>query len=469
MGDSTNDLQTLMRQLPKVDKLLDGAGGVALLARFSRAELLTAFRAELDDLRARAKSGDLTAVPSDAAVCAAAEARMSRREAQGLCRVINATGVVLHTGLGRAVLPPAAQAALADVAKGYSLLEVDRDSGERGEREQFVRALLCELTGAESATVVNNNAAATMIVLAALCRGRECVVSRGQLVEIGGSFRIPEVMSESGAVLREVGATNRTHLKDYAGAIGEATGMLMRVHTSNFKIAGFAKEVPIAELVALGHERGLLVADDLGSGAMVDLEPHGLSGEPLVSSSIAAGADVVMFSGDKLLGGTQGGLIVGTKDAVAKIRRHPIFRAVRPDKLQLAALEATLRLYRDPDGLKQALPVYGMLTATRAELREQAGVLAAEMMAACPRVVAAVADDVSSPGSGSLPTVEIPTAVVRLTAAECPPAELGRRLRAYATPIFTRIKDDAVVIDLRTLQPGEGAELCAALAQVLAE
>jgi L-seryl-tRNA(Ser) seleniumtransferase len=241
----------------------------------------------------------------------------------------------------------------------------------------------------------------------------------------------------------------------------------MRVHTSNFKIAGFAKEVPIGELVALGRKHDLLVADDLGSGAMVDLEPHGVPGEPLVSSSIAAGADVVMFSGDKLLGGTQGGLIVGTADAIAKIRRHPIFRAVRPDKLQLAALEATLRLYRDPAGLKEALPVFGILIATRAELREKAAALAAELMAACPRVVAAVADDMSSPGSGSLPTVEIPTSVVRVTAAECPAAELGRRLRAASPPIFTRIKDDAVVIDLRTLQPGEGAELCAALVRVL--
>jgi L-seryl-tRNA(Ser) seleniumtransferase len=464
MGMSpTTDLQALMRRLPAVDKLIDGDAAAALLERHPRPEVLTALRAELEAAREAIKTGAIDAAPDASAICAAAATRLASRERQGMCRVVNATGVVLHTGLGRAVLPQAARDAIAEVAAGYSLLEVDRATGERGERERYVRELLCELTGAESATVVNNNAAATMIVLAALARGKEVVVSRGQLVEIGGSFRIPEVMAESGAILREVGATNRTHLKDYAEAIGENTGLLMRVHTSNFRIAGFTKELEINELVALGNARGIPVVDDLGSGAMTDLERHGLVGEPLVSSSIEAGTAVAMFSGDKLLGGPQAGCIVGTATLVEKIRRHPVFRAVRPDKLQLAGLEATLRCYRDPDRLPELLPTLGMLTVSLDTLRERAAALAAACMAAAPRCVAAVADDVSSPGSGSLPTVEIPTAVVRITAADCSPTDLAARLRAGDPPCFARIKDDAVVLDLRTVLPGEEQTICDAL------
>ena len=461
--------QGLLRGLPKVDKLIEAAEAAPLLMEHPRPEVLHAIRVELDAARDALRAGALAEAPDVAAVCTAAAARLAMRARPGLTRVINATGVVLHTGLGRAVLPEAARRAIADVAAGYSLLEVDRASGERGEREQFVRALLCELTGAASATVVNNNAAATLLALAALARGREVIVSRGQLVEIGGSFRIPEVMAESGAVLREVGATNRPRLADSRAAITERTALLLRVHPSNFRIAGFTEEVPLAELVALGREHGLPVVDDLGSGCFVPLERYGVPPEPLARESIEAGAAIAMFSGDKLLGGPQAGCIVGDAAPVAACRRHPLFRAVRPDKLQLAGLEATLRCYRDPDRLRELVPTVRMLATPLAELRARAASLAAACMAAAPRCVASVADDVSSPGSGSLPTVELPTAVVRVTAADCSPATLAARLRTGEPPVFARIKDDAVCLDVRTILPGEEAELCEALARACSE
>ncbi|MCI0342842.1 MAG: L-seryl-tRNA(Sec) selenium transferase [Planctomycetales bacterium] len=460
------EIGELLRQLPRVDESLEAAEGAGLVARFGREPAADAIRREIDAARVtlRASRGNGARVPDVAEVLAGARRRLESARKPRLCRVVNATGVVLHTGLGRAVLPEAALAALASELPGYCLLETDRESGDRGEREFAVRDLLRELTGAESGTVVNNNAAATMIMLAAVSRGKETIVSRGQLVEIGGSFRIPEVMAESGARLREVGATNRTHLKDYEKAIGPETGLLLRVHTSNYRIEGFTSDVPLADLVALGRKHGIPVADDLGSGALVDLAPYGLKGEPLVRESLATGADLVSFSGDKLLGGPQAGVIVGRADLVAKARGHPLFRAMRPGKMTLVALEATLRLYRDPDRLQEALPVFGMLTADRKALRRRASALARRIRAAAPDASAEVADDVSSPGSGSLPTVEIPTSVVRLALPCVGADELARRLRAGEPPVFTRRKDEAVLLDVRTLRPGEDREVAAAVA-----
>ncbi len=456
----------LLRQLPRVDESLEAAEGSGLVAAFGREPAANAIRKEIDAARdtLRGSRGNGASVPDVAAVLAGARRRLESARKPRLCRVVNATGVVLHTGLGRAVLPEAALAALASELPGYCLLETDRESGERGEREFAVRDLLRELTGAESGTVVNNNAAATMIMLAAVSRGKEAIVSRGQLVEIGGSFRIPEVMAESGARLREVGATNRTHLKDYEKAISPETGLLLRVHTSNYRIEGFTSDVALADLVALGRKHGIPVADDLGSGALVDLAPYGLKGEPLVKESLAAGADLVSFSGDKLLGGPQAGIIVGRADLVAKVRGHPLFRAMRPGKMTLVALEATLRLYRDPDRLREALPVFGMLTADRKGLRRRASALARRIRAAAAGATAEVADDVSSPGSGSLPTVEIPTSVVRLALPGVSADELARRLRVGEPPVFTRRKDEAVLLDVRTLRPGEDREVAAAVA-----
>ncbi len=460
--------QDLLRGLPRVDDLMDHAQARALAEKHSQEAVLTMVRTQLDLLRAALLASESfsdadRARTEPAAILAAVEAVISKRLAPVVARVINATGVVLHTGLGRAPLAPAARAAIDDVARGYSLLEVDRDTGERGTRETSVAALLCTLTGAEAATVVNNNAGATLIILAALARGREVICSRGQLVEIGGSFRIPDVMAESGAQLVEVGSTNKTHLRDYERAITPNTAALLRVHTSNFRIQGFTQEVSTAELAALGAEHGLPVIDDLGSGAMIDLAPHGLEGEPLVSSSLVDGAAVACFSGDKLLGGPQAGLIVGNAEEIALIRRHPLFRALRPGKLTLAGLEATLKLYLNLETFAEAHPTFSMLTTPAAQIKPRAEALAKQISEAAPTLAVVVAADTSQPGSGSMPTVEIPTWVVRLSSPEISAKELGNRMRAHTPPVFTRVHKELVHLDPRTLLPGDEEVILAAI------
>ncbi|MHC5010980.1 MAG: L-seryl-tRNA(Sec) selenium transferase, partial [Planctomycetota bacterium] len=350
--EGAGDPKALLRRLPPVNDVLD-ALSEADLDFAPHDEWVEDTRQALAELRARVLSASTGPVALERqatvhAVIAAARRRIQRRRDPGCVRVVNATGVVLHTNLGRAALPPAALAALAKHGTGYQLLAADRETGERAPRERHVEALLRRLTGAEAATVVNNNAAATMIVLAALARGREVIVSRGQLVEIGGAYRIPDVMEQSGAVLREVGTTNRTHLKDYENAINERTGLLLRVHTSNYRIEGFSKEVPLEDLVALGRAYEIPVVDDLGSGALVSLSEHGVPGEePLIRLSLDAGAELATASGDKLIGGPQMGIVVGTREAVARVRAHPLYRAIRCDKLTLIAMEAVLRLFLD--------------------------------------------------------------------------------------------------------------------------
>ena len=459
----------LLRGLPRIDDLLAAPRALELAQRHDRGLVRDALRDALDALR-RDFSARETFTEDDrsaiapAAVIAAAERVLDQKTTVGMCRVVNATGVVMHTGLGRAPLAPAAQEAVLEAIRGYCLLEVDRASGERGVRETYVAALLCELLGAQAVTVVNNNAAATLIALAAVARGKEVVCSRGQLVEIGGSFRIPEVMAEGGATLVEVGATNKTHLADYERAIGEHTGALLRVHTSNYRIVGFAEDVPLADLVALGRRRNVPVIDDLGSGALVDLAPYGLPGEPVVREVLRAGVDLVCFSGDKLLGGPQAGILAGRADLVARCRRHPLFRAMRPDKMALAALEATLILYRSPDSLALGHPTFRLLTQAASEIEPRARALAHRLEHSCPGLVATPEPGLSQPGSGALPATTIPSWVVRTTHPRLRPKDLADSLRAHAPPIFTRVQDDAVVLDCRTLLDGDEDDLARAFA-----
>ncbi|HYU31137.1 MAG TPA: L-seryl-tRNA(Sec) selenium transferase [Thermoanaerobaculia bacterium] len=452
--DPPDSPAALLRSIPQVDRLLQSEEFQALLAAHAREEVLREVRSALDELRREAARLDPGALAVEA---------IRDRVAAGLAgqaqpyyrRVINGTGVVLHTGIGRAVLAPEAVEALALHAPHPQRLEIDLDSGARGGRDEGCARLLRELTGCEDATVVNNNAAATLLLLAALARGKGVVLSRGELVEIGGSFRIPEVMSESGALLVEVGTTNRTHLRDYRAALGETTGMILKVHTSNYRIEGFTSAVEIEDLVALGREHGIPVAHDLGSGCAVDLARHGLPGEPLLRRSVAAGADLVCFSGDKLLGGPQAGILLGRKEMVERCRRHPLYRALRPGRLVYTALEATLRLYRaGEEAAVERVPVLRQLTATAASLQPRARRLA-RRLAGCPGVTAEAVQCTSQAGSGALPAREIASWGVQVTTASRSAEELAAALRTGDPSILARIQDDRVLLDVRTLADDE--------------
>lgn len=380
---------------------------------------------------------------------------------------INATGVILHTGLGRAVFPTAVVDSIVPELKGYCTLAVDPATGERVERDELVEPLLVELTGGEAATVVNNNAAATMLVLAALAAQKEVVVSRGQLIEIGGSFRLPEVMAQSRAKLVEVGATNRTHLKDYRNAITPETAALMRVHPSNYRVVGFTSEPSLAELAQLAHERGLLLIDDLGAGALLGLEQFGLPHEPTVRESIEAGADVVLFSGDKLIGASQCGIIVGRKELIARLRKHPLMRAVRVDKTCLMVLERTLTLFRDPDRLRREHPLYRMMSEPVDTLRARAHKLTETLGKSVPALVTSIDDSVAYLGSGSLPTQAIPSIIVTVSASGLGASELARRLRIDPAGVFGRIETDRVRLDMRTVTDEQLPHIVAALGRIL--
>ncbi len=449
------------RSIPKVDVVLAHPGAQPLIAESGREFFSTCLDEVFEGIRGRMKQGQAAATDVPA-ILGAVKERLAARRAPKLCRAVNATGVILHTGLGRAVLAPAALEAVAREQRGYSLLEVDRASGERSIREAHVLDLIREITGAEAATVVNNNAGATLIALAALAQGREVVTSRGQLVEIGGSFRIPDVMKQSGAKLVEIGTTNKTYLSDFENAITGETALLMRVHTSNFRILGFTHFPSLEELVALGRKRNIPVMDDLGSGAFVDLSAYGVKDEPTVQESVGSGADVITFSGDKLLGGPQAGLIVGRKDAVSRIRKHPLFRALRVDKLTLTALEATLKLYLDKERLFRELPTLRMISMSLEECGQRAASLAARLKDV-PGLAVEILDDASQFGGGSVPTQEIPTRVVALKPAKLALQALYERLRLGEPCVFARVQRDRVLLDVRTLQEGEDAELAAAV------
>ena len=430
-----------LRALPSVDRLLMQAD--ALVNDHGRAAVTRMLRAEL----ARIRTDRPDPLPDASAILAAASTGLTGQAQSRLRPVLNLTGTVLHTNLGRALLADAAIDAATDAMRAPAALEFDLETGGRGERDSHLRALLCDLTGAEDATVVNNNAAAVLIVLNTLAMRREAIVSRGELIEIGGAFRMPAIMQQAGCTLREVGTTNRTHARDYHDAITAETGLLMKVHTSNYRIEGFTAEVPAAQLATIAHQAGLPMVNDLGSGTLVDLRRWGLSPEPTVAEAVAEGADVVTFSGDKLLGGPQAGFIVGTRDIIARINKNPLKRALRMDKIRIAATEATLRLYRDPDRLAERLPTLRLLSRPLAEIRAQADRLAPQVAAALSCQVRVV-DCASQIGSGALPTDTIPSAGLALSPE---PDALAARLRAGAMPIIGRIHDGALVLDLRCL------------------
>ncbi len=412
--------------------------------------------------------GETLDVQSDAVSVAARVVARLERESRAILRtVINATGIVLHTNLGRSPLAEEAAQAAYEAAHGYLNLELDLDSGKRSSRQSAVREWLCRLTGAESATAVNNNAAATVIVLRSLAMGKEVIISRGQLIEIGGSFRIPDIMGVSGAILREVGTTNITRLADYERAIGPNTGALLQVHSSNYRISGFTKSVPLADLVALGKKHGLPVIDDIGSGALLDFARFGFQGEPVARASIAAGADLVLFSGDKLLGGPQAGIIAGRREWIQKIEKDPLMRAFRLDKMTLAALEATLRLYLNEERALREVPVLRLLGTPLAELHQRAEKLAEQLRGFAGLASVTTAEDVAYVGGGSLPDQSMKSWVVEIAADSVGDAELARRLRLGMPAVMARLRGGKLVFDVRTIFAHQETSLVEAVRNAL--
>jgi len=447
-----------LRDLPAVDRVLKTDVASALGKRFGRAALTDAIRAELAEARAAIRAGART--PADAEeIAIGATARLEAAALSSLQPVFNLTGTVLHTNLGRAVLAEAAVEAAATAMRMAVALEFDLVTGKRGERDDHVKNIICALTGAEDATVVNNNAAAVLLVLNSLAVGREAVVSRGELIEIGGAFRLPDIMLRAGTKLVEVGTTNRTHLRDYKAAIGPDTGLVLKVHTSNYRIQGFTSEVDAAELISITREGMVPLVHDLGSGTLIDLSRHGLAKEPTVREAVAAGADLVTFSGDKLLGGPQAGFIVGRRDLIVRINHNPMKRALRVDKIHLAAIEATLKLYRDPERLADRLPTLRFLTRTQDEIAAQAQRLlppVSEAMGGGFAVEVCACE--SQVGSGALPLSNIPSAgiAIRSLSRTATPERLAARLRRLSTPVIGRIEDDALKLDLRCLEDETG-------------
>lgn len=463
--------------LPSLDRLLGLGDFQAALTDFGRTQVTAALRRELEACRTAALAGTLT---RDAIAPEALAARvggvLARRDQPTLRPVFNLTGTVLHTNLGRALLPEAAIEAVLQAMTSPANLEFDLGTGGRGDRDDLIAPLLCELTGAEAATVVNNNAAAVLLMLAALAKQREVVVSRGELVEIGGAFRIPDIMTHAGARLVEVGTTNRTHAADYENAIGEHTALLMKVHCSNYAVTGFTKSVDVAQVVQIARPHGVPVAVDLGSGTLTMLERWGLPHETTVQETVAAGADLVTFSGDKLLGGPQAGLIVGRQDLIAKIKRHPLKRALRVGKLTLAALEPVLRLYRDPEHLPERLTTLRLLTRARADIKAQAERLAPVLAQALGHTwIVAAAPVVSQIGSGALPVEQLPSYGLAVRPAGggkrgngSALAKLETALRALPYPVIGRISEQALWLDLRCLEVLDEPRLAAQFGELRA-
>jgi L-seryl-tRNA(Ser) seleniumtransferase len=466
------DPHNAFRLLPSVDEALRDPGLARCAARVSR-ELLARFVAQaLEELRAEIKAGRLDALAlekhlAEGALVQAVEARIVREGGAGLRRCVNATGVVLNTGLGRAPVHPEVAEAMAEAARSYCVLEIDRWTNERSQRDDRLSELLVRLLGVEAGIVVNNNAGAVLLLFQTFAGGKQAVVSRGELVEIGGSFRVPAVMERANAELVEVGTTNRTRLADYAGALGPRTGLLVKVHTSNFRVEGFTEEVGAGELAALGREKGITTAFDLGSGLVegAGMQPIAelLGGEPLVRAAVASGVDVVTFSGDKLLGAVQAGILVGRRVAIEALRQNPIYRALRLDKVGVAGLEGTLELVLAGRG--DELPVRRMLRASAAELKPRAEELA-RRLCGLRGISAQVVAGESQPGSGSAPGVTLPTFCVRVTHQKLSAGGLAAALRAAPVPVFTRVQDGALLLDPRTLLPGDEEDLLVAFVPV---
>ena len=445
---SQSKTQALLRELPSVDRLLNTAMAVDMTLAYGRSLTVESLRHSLDAARSAILSGAARYAPMNAVLVDEARLWLEQFLAPTLQPVINGTGVIVHTNLGRAPLSEAARQAIDAAAKGYSTLEYDLASGQRGSRTVHAEQLLTRLTEAEAGLVVNNNAAAVLLMLTALCQGKEVIISRGQLVEIGGGFRIPDVMAQSGAKLVEVGTTNRTHLRDYANAITENTAALLVAHHSNYKIIGFTSEPTLAELAQLAHEHNLLLLYDQGSGALLDSSPYGLEPEPTVLDGLAAGADVVAFSGDKLLGGPQAGLLVGRQAIIARLKQHPLARAVRADKLCLAGMAATLTHYLTENALTE-IPIWRMIARPVGEIGDEADTWAARLQERGIR--AEVVDGRSTVGGGSLPGTSLPSRLVALHHTDL--EQLANRLRREKIPVIGRIQDGRFLIDPRTILP----------------
>ncbi len=451
---TADDNQIHLRHLPKVHALLESQHAQALLADVPRSVVADEVRAELEALRQRVLAGEAAPPFPETELFEAITKRLHTKDLRRLQRVINATGIVVHTNMGRAPMPDAAVEAMLAVAGNYSNLELDLATGKRGGRGGQIEALLQTLTGAEAALVVNNNAAAVLLALSSVAAGGEVVISRGELVEIGGGFRVPDVVVQCGGKLVEVGTTNKTRLSDYAHAITADTKVLLKVHASNYKIIGFTSETSVAELVQLGKERGLLTMNDLGSGAFVDVTRFGLPHEPTVQETIKAGADIATVSGDKLLGGPQCGIILGKAEPIKRMAANPLFRALRADKMTLAALEATLRLYLDDARLTQAVPVLGMLAQTKEELTKRARRLRTAL-ARLPRLETTLADGVGYTGGGALPTVPLPTKIVQVKPQTMTTEQFAEALRRSDPPVMGVLTDGVFALDVRTVRDAE--------------
>jgi L-seryl-tRNA(Ser) seleniumtransferase len=454
------DKQRYLKMLPSVDRILQQVQVKGLLEKYPRWLVLRTVQQVIEEERIGILSSDFNTLPEEGLsleyFCKRVSEMISTMGQLSLRRVINATGVILHTNLGRSLLTPEVLQNLVTVASNFSNLEYNLKEGKRGSRYSHVENILCELTGAEAALVVNNNAGAVLLALNTIASGREVIVSRGQLVEIGGSFRIPDVMRSSGARLVEVGTTNKTHLTDYRRAITDDTALLLKVHTSNFQIVGFTSEVELEELVGLGREFSLPVMEDLGSGCLIDLGQYGLTREPTVQEAISKGVDVVTFSGDKLLGGPQAGIILGREEVIGKIKENPLNRALRIDKLTLAAMESTLRIYMEGERVVEEIPTLRMLTMPLEEIEKRAKSLYRRLRkGSSGNFHIEIKDDSSRAGGGALPLQDLPTKVISIKPVHLSLERLEEGLRNYDPPIIARIDDAHLLLDIRTLQEGE--------------
>lgn len=458
MDDTTINI---LKQLPKIDEIILILEREDMLKLAPRDFVVDACRSAVADMRnavmkeGKKKPGSVPDLSAEAAADRV-RTRIKRLQSPSLRRVVNATGIILHTNLGRAPLCEAALAQIVETSKGYSNVEFDLGAGKRGLRYDHVRDILCTITGAEDAIVVNNNAAAVLLVLNTLAVGKEAIVSRGELIEIGGSFRIPEVMEKSGAILREVGTTNRTHFSDYERAIGDNTGIILKVHTSNFRIAGFTEDVDLSELVGLGVKRKLPVMNDLGSGCFIDMRPYGFDREPTVQEALKSGVDVVTFSGDKLLGGPQAGIILGRQEIVERVKKNPLNRALRIDKLTLAALEATMRNYLTSGDAFTTVPCIRLLTTPITIIEKKARkFLRILKRSSLKNFDIVMKKGHSMAGGGSLPTQEIPSVLLAISSRSMSAGRLGERLRVLDIPIIARIAEDEILFDVRTIDESE--------------
>jgi len=458
-----------LRNLPGVDHLLESAKKDAEFSDIPRSVILDSLRQVLDGMRKDILAGTDSVITDEIILsnaCFLSKEKIKPR----LVSVINATGVVLHTNLGRALLCDDALNHISAIAKTYSNLELNIDTGNRGIRYEAVDGLICELTGAESAIVVNNNAGAVLLALNTLARNREVVVSRGELVEIGGSFRVPDVMEKSGCILKEVGTTNRTHLRDYESAISENTALFLKVHTSNYKIEGFTTSVALKDLVGVGQKKGVCVMEDLGSGTLIDFSKYGLPHEPTVGDAVRSGADVVTFSGDKLLGGPQAGIIIGKKESIDQIRKNPLTRALRIDKLTLAALESTLKLYRDEEKAVQDIPTLRMLTMPFSDIVKKADILFQAIQKAIESLADIKFSNMNSrPGGGSFPELDLPTRCVTIQPLNLSVSKLETAMRLSSPAIIGRIEGNRYILDPRTIQDGQETIISSTLARILKE